>query len=295
MLKENNMKKARLNLIISMTAFGTIGLFVRNIELSSAKIALFRAVLASVFIGIFLVFRKRKIDFGKIKKELLLLLISGAAMGFNWIFLFEAYNYTTVSAATLSYYFAPVIVTVLCPLIFREKMGIKEWICFFGSTLGIVMITGIGDFAEGSGHMKGIALGLLAALLYATVIILNKFIKNVEGTERTLFQFLSAAMVLTPYIAFTEGFSDVSLDLKGTICLLTVGLIHTGICYILYFSSLSYLPGQKVALLSYIDPLVAVICSAFILREDMTLMQIAGGILILGFTLYNEIVKKEGK
>ncbi len=287
------MKKARISLIISMTVFGTIGLFVKNIDLSSAKIALFRAVLASVFIGSFLVLRKRKIDFGKIKKELIILLISGAAMGFNWIFLFEAYNYTSVSAATLSYYFAPVIVTVLCPVIFREKMGVKEWICFIGSTAGIVLITGIGDLTEGADHIKGILLGLLAAVLYATVILLNKFIKNVAGMERTFFQFLSAVIVLTPYIAITEGFSGMTLDTKGWICLLTVGIIHTGLCYILYFDSLATLPGQKVAVLSYIDPLVAVLCSAFILNEKMTLMQIAGGVLILGFTLYNEISKKE--
>lgn len=289
------MKRARINLIISMAAFGTIGLFVKNIELSSAKIALFRSVLAFLLIGIYFLFSKKKIYFSKIKKELLLLLVSGAAMGFNWIFLFEAYNYTTVSVATLSYYFAPIIVTVICPVIFREKMRLKDWVCFFGSTLGIILITGIGDFNEGADHLKGIFLGLSAAVLYATVIIINKCIKNVEGTERTLFQFFSAAVVLTPYIAFTEGFAGISLDMKGWFCLLAVGIIHSGVCYILYFSSLGKLSGQKVALLSYIDPLVAVLCSAFILNEKMTAIQIVGGVLILGFTLYNEIAKKEGK
>ncbi len=283
------MKKARVMLIISMAVFGTIGLFVKNINLPSGEIALYRAVLASVLIGLFLLFKGEKVSVKDMKKELLLLLLSGAAMGFNWIFLFEAYKYTTVSVATLSYYFAPVIVTAACPLLFKEKMNLRKWICFLGATAGIVLITLIGEHSENTEHIKGIALGLGAAVLYATVILLNKYIKNVGGIERTFFQFIAAIIVLLPYVLFTEGFNLTTLSLKGWGYLLTIGLIHTGITYCLYFSSLKFISGQKAAILSYIDPLVAVLCSAFILGEEMMPMQIIGGIMILGFTLYNEI------
>ncbi|MBQ2942100.1 MAG: EamA family transporter [Clostridia bacterium] len=285
------MKKARLMLIISMVVFGTIGLFVKNINLTSGEIALYRAALASVLIGLFFLVSGKKLSVKEVKKELFLLLLSGAAMGFNWIFLFEAYNYTSVSVATLSYYFAPVIVTLVCPILFREKMNMKKWICFTGSTLGIVLITGVGNLSENTEHIKGIALGLSAAVLYATVILINKYIKNVGGIERTFFQFIAAIVVLLPYVALTSGFNIASLDGVGWGYLLTVGLIHTGITYCLYFSSIKHIPGQKAAILSYIDPLVAVLCSAFILGETMLPMQIAGGIMILGFTLYNEIAE----
>ena len=81
----------------------------------------------------------------------------------------------------------------------------------------------------------------------------------------------------------------------GWICLLIVGLVHTGIVYCLYFASLKELPGQNAAILSYIDPLVAVILSVCLLEEDLTAAQIVGGILILGFTLYNELASaKDG-
>lgn len=284
---------ARLMLIISMAVFGTIGLFVRNINVSSGELAFYRAVLAALFIGIFLFVTKNRIPFGKIKKQLPLLVISGIAMAFNWIFLFEAYKYTTVSVATLSYYFAPVIVTLLCPLLFKEKMGIKQWICFIMSTVGIVLITGIGNLDTGSNHFIGILFGFGAACLYATVIMLNKFIKGVDGIHRTFLQFLSAIAVLCPYVLLTSGITAGSLDTKGWVLLLTVGLVHTGITYCMYFSSLKELPGQKAAILSYIDPLVAVLCSVVILKETMTPMQIAGGILILGFTMWNEITPKK--
>ncbi len=284
MNKEN---LARLMLITSMTIFGTIALFVRNIPLPSGEIALYRAILAALLISAFLIVTRQKIDFRKIKRDIPLLLFSGVAMGINWILLFEAYNYTTVSAATLSYYFAPVIVTAVCPIIFREKMTAKQIICFVMSTVGLVLITGIGGIGERG--IIGILLGLGAAVFYATVVLINKFIKEVEGIHRTLMQFLAAIVTLIPYVAVTNGVNLTALDTKGWVCLLIIGLLHTGITYCLYFSSLKELPGQKAAILSYIDPLVAVVISVAILGEEMTLMQAIGGLLILGFTLYNEL------
>lgn len=282
----------RMMLIISMAVFGTLGPFVRNIAVSSGELALYRAVMAAVLIGFFLLITKQKIPFREIKKEVPLLLFSGMAMGINWILLFEAYKYTTVSVATLSYYFAPVIVTVVCPFLFKEKLTAKQIICFVMSTVGLVMITGIGVKGTGS-DFKGILFGLGAAMFYATVILLNKFIKKVEGIHRTFLQFIAAIIILVPYVAFTGGFTLGSLNSTGWINLLIVGIVHTGITYCLYFSSLKELPGQKAAILSYIDPLVAVVISVTVLGEGMTVWQAAGGILILGFTLWNELDKKK--
>jgi len=289
----NNSGKARLMIITSMAVFGTLGLFVRNIAVSSGELALYRAVLAALLISAYIFVTGQKIPFKSIKKEIPLLLLSGVVMGFNWILLFEAYKYTTVSVATLSYYFAPVIVTVVCPVLFKEKMGGKQWLCFAMSTLGIVLITGIGDLSGGNSHLTGILFGLGAAVLYATVILLNKFIKNVDGIHRTLLQFIAAIVVLIPYVLITSGINLSLLDGRGWVCLLIVGIIHTGITYCMYFSAVKDMPGQKAAILSYIDPLVAVLISVTVLGETMTLWQVIGGILILGFTLWNEISPAE--
>ena len=283
-----------LKLIFSMVVFGTIGVFVKNINLPSQEIALYRALLASLLILGILLLSKKKFSFKEIKKALPLLIISGVAIGFNWIFLFEAYKYTTVSVATLSYYFAPVIVTIACPILFKEKFGVKEIICFVFSTIGIVLITGIGDLSNSSNHLLGVLFGLIAAVLYASVILINKFI-TVDGLYRTFFQFLSAVVVLTPYVIFTGGFTITTLNTNGFILLLIVGLVHTGITYYLYFTSIKELSGQKTAILSYIDPLVAIILSVTLLAEELTLLQIIGGALILGFTLYYELSSKKQK
>lgn len=289
MTNQSAVKKSRLMIAASMTIFGTIALFVRNISVTSAEIALYRAALATVLLGGFFLVTGSKIDLRAIRKELPLLLFSGMAMGINWILLFEAYRYTTVSVATLSYYFAPVIVTLVCPILFKEKMGAKQWICFVMSTIGIVLITGIGDLSGSNRHFTGILFGLGAAVLYATVVLLNKFIKGVSGVHRTFLQFAAALLTLLPYVLLTSGFTLGNLDASGWISLLVVGVVHSGIAYCLYFSALKDIPGQEAAILSYIDPLVAVAVSVFVLGEQLTVLQLIGGILILGFTLYNEI------
>ena len=190
--------------------------------------------------------------------------------------------------ATLSYYFAPVIVTVLSPVLFREKLTARQIVCFVMSTVGLVLVVGVTDLTPGGTHLTGILFGLGAAALYATVVLLNKFIRKVSGFHRTFLQFLAALLVLTPYGACTGGFHLAGMPALGWGCLLVVGLFHTGVTYCMYFSALKELSGQEASILSYIDPLVAVVISVLVLHEPITALQLAGGLLILGFTLWNE-------
>lgn len=283
---------AEVPFIISMIAFGTIGLFVRLIGLQSAEIALWRAVLGALFIGGVFLFQRRMPGYGSSRRNFLLLCLSGGAMGVNWILLFEAYKYTSVSLATLSYYFAPVLVTLLSPFLFKERLGTKGLVSFFGATAGLVLITL--QPSEG-GSIVGILFGISAAVFYATVIILNKKLTDVGGLERTFWQFVFAAIVLAIYTPISSGIELFSLDQIGAVMLLTVGIFHTGITYLLYFGSLAQLEGQRVALLSYVDPLVAALLSVSLLGERMTLLQAIGGVMILGFTLISELSFKKKK
>lgn len=283
------MKKSRITLVAAMAIFGTLGLFVRNIPLSSGELALYRAVLGAGLIGIYLLFNRGKISFGNIRRDIPILVLSGIAMGVNWIFLFEAYTYTSVSVATLSYYFAPVIVTAVCPFLFHERMTRRQRICFLMSTLGIILIIDVSGFGSGSADWIGVLYGLGAAVFYATVVLLNKFIKNVDGIPRTFLQLVSSLVILIPYVMFNGGFHLMELETVGLINLMVVGIFHTGVTYCMYFSSIKELPGQEVSILSYVDPLVAILVSFAFLGESMTWLQVLGGALILGFALLNEL------
>lgn len=287
--------RARLGLIVSMTVFGTIGLFVRRIEITSAELALCRAGLAAVFLLLSFLVTRRRLCLSEIKKSLWLLLASGAAMGINWMLLFEAYQYTTISLATLSYYLAPVIVTALCPLLFHEKMTRTQVLCFLMSTLGVALIIGSGSVHGGASDVRGICFGVSAAVFYAAVILLNKYITGVPALERTFVQFLAAILVLAPYVGLTSGFHPEVLSATGWVNLLIVGFVHTGLTYCMYFSAIRTLPGQESSLLSYLDPIVSVLISVLLLGEPLAPIQIAGMVLFLGFAIANEFTHKNAE
>ena len=283
------MRKSIRMYLLSMAVFGTIAPFVRRISVSSGELALYRAILGAALIGVYLLIRRENPFSAKLRREILLLLLSGGAMGINWILLFEAYRYTTVSTATLCYYFAPVIVTFLSPILFREALTPRQILCFVMATLGLVLITGV----EGRGNLTGILFGLGAAAFYAAVVLLNKYIRHTAGIQRTFLQFLAAIVILIPYVAATGGVTLSRLNSIGWVCLLVVGIFHTGITYCLYFSSLKAIPGQSAAILSYIDPLVAVLISVTVLHEPLSWQQALGGTLILGFTLWNLLPERQ--
>lgn len=284
--------RARLAMIVSASVFGTLGLFVRRIEVTSAELALYRAVLAAVFILLFFLIRRERPRLREIRGALWLLLLSGAAMGFDWMLLFEAYKYTSISLATLSYYVAPVIVTALCPLLFHERMTRAQVICFLMSTLGVALIIGSGGVQGGGSDLRGIVCAVGAAVFYAAVILLNKYIRGVTGLERTFVQLLAAVVVLAPYVGLTSGFHPEVLSATGWVNLLIVGFVHTGLTYCLYFAAIRTLPGQESSLLSYLDPIVSVLISVLLLGEPLAPIQIAGMVLFLGFAVANEFTHK---
>lgn len=283
-----HLKNPRTLLTLSMCIFGTIPLLVRYIPLSSGEIALWRAALAALMLGIYILISKERLSIGKSRKTLIFLIVSGAVIALNWIFLFESYRFTSVANATLSYYFAPVLVTVLSPIVFKEKVTVLGVISFIVSSVGIVLITGVGEGSESD--LIGIALGLAAATLYALAIMFNKTLGRVPLFHRSFLQFVSAAAVLLPYVLFSGKIGIHTLSPSALCALAVLGIVHTGVSYCMYFSAVGNLSGGKIAILSYIDPLLAVVLSVALFGEDITHFQIIGGILILGASLASELL-----
>ncbi len=281
------MNKSKIIYISAMLIFGSIGLMSRNIALSSGQIALTRGLIGSIFLLLASRVLKEKISWQKIKPNLLLLVISGAGIGFNWILMFQAYKYTSIANATLSYYFAPVFVVLLSPFLLKERLTPIKMACILTALGGMFLIVGIGG-GEGTNHIIGICYGLAAAVLYASVVILNKYLKGLSGLETTLVQISSATIVLLPYILLTEPIRIFSIDLKSAAFLITMGLVHTGLAYLMYFTGMKGLKGQTVAVLSYTDPISAILMSGLFLGEELTFLQLLGGVLILGATLLSE-------
>lgn len=290
------MNKSKLMIISSMVIFGTIGVFRKYIPLSSELIAMIRGIIGSLFLILVLKIKKEMINWQAIKDNLLLIFISGGLLGFNWILLFEAYQYTSVATATLCYYMAPIFVILVSPFIFKERLTIKKIGCVLVSLIGMIFVSGVLNTGfSGIQETTGILFGLIAALFYASVVIINKKIINIDAIDRTVMQLSTAAVILLPYNFITGQFTDVSLTLNVFIILLFVGIVHTGIAYALYFGSIKDLKVQTAALFSYIDPIVAIWLSALFLHENVGISEIIGAVLVLGATIISELTDMKGE
>ena len=277
-----------------MFIFGTIGILVKNIPLPSSVIALCRGIIGSLFLISVTLLNKRKISTAAVKSNLFWLIISGALVAFNWIFLFESYRYTTVSVATLCYYFAPAIVMVVSPIVLKEKLKAKKAVCVFFSLIGMLFVSGVLNSSVPSlSEFKGILFGLAAAAVYASIVLAGQKIRDISSFDKTIFQLSLSAVILLIYCLLTEDFSSVSINQTTIILLLIVGIVHTGLGYLLYFGSMDHIKSQTIAILSYTDPVVALLLSAIILRESMGIFEIIGAILIIGSAVISEFPKKD--
>lgn len=215
--------------------------------------------------------------------------MSGAALGFNWIFLFESYNHTSVATATVCYYLAPILVILFSPILFREKLTRRQRIGAVCAMTGLIAVSGLPDTGlPGWGEWKGICFGLAAAVLYACVMILNKKLRSIGPYDKTISQLFLAAAVMLPYVLLMENPGQIQLVPGSLFLLLVAGIVHTGIAYWLYFGSMGALKAQTVALYSYLDPILAIILSMFILKEPMTPAAVIGSILVLGSNFFTE-------
>lgn len=295
-MKKTERLGAYASLCASMLIFGSIGIFRKYLPVPSGFLALSRAVIGTLFLGILIFIFKKSFSVQTVRRNLLKLCISGALLGINWILLFEAYEHTSVSVATLCYYMAPVFIIIVSPFILKERLTLKKAICAAGSLFGMVLVSGVitGGLPEGE-NFTGIMLGLASAVFYASVVIMNKKLFELSPYDKTFVQLAAAAVVMIPYVIFAEDVSSVDFNITTVVMLAVVGVIHTGIAYALYFGALRVTSAQSAALCSYIDPASALVLSAVILEERLDVYGMIGAALILAFAALGELsFKKKG-
>jgi len=287
---KNKSTRARIGLILSMSIFGTIGIFRRYLPLPSGVIALARGVIGTVFLLLFVAITKKGISWPSIRKNLGKLLLSGALIGLNWILLFEAYRYTSVATATLCYYMAPIFVIAASPFVLRERLSGRQDACVVVALLGMVAVSGV--LEGGNVDARGILFGLGAAVLYASVVVINKTLGEIAAYDKTIVQLAAASVVILPYMLLAEEIVWSAFTPLVCLVLLLVGVLHTGVAYALYFGSMSGLSARSVALLSYLDPVVAIVLSSFLLGEWPSVITWIGACLVLGSSVVSELPQR---
>lgn len=284
------MNKAKCGFLSAMAIYGTVGVFVRLIPLPSATVACFRGIMGVLFLLLVMTITGKKPDGQSIRRHLPILLVSGAAIGLNWILLFESYRYTTVAAATICYYLAPTFLVLASPLL-GERLTAKKLLLSGAALLGMVFVSGV--LKGGMSGLKGIACGVGAAVLYASVMFMNKKLGSIPAYDKTVMQLGAAAVVILPYCFISRGFDMTTMTATSWILLAVVGVVHTGFAYWLYFGAMGQLPAQTVAIFSYLDPVLAILLSALLLREPFGWQEITGAVLILGSALCSEIPEQK--
>ncbi len=295
---EMTRKRAMLSLCSALFIFGTIGVVRRALPFSSALVALARAVVGAVFLILFMRVRHHRTDTAALRAHWQALLASGVMLGLNWVLLFESYRHTTVAVGTLCYYMAPIFILIASPLLLRERLSVRKSVCVAAALCGMAFVSGV--FGEGGtgGSWRGVLFALAAAVFYAAVVLLNRRTRSVESFDRTVVQLGISAVVLLPYVFLTEDVTALTFDAASVGLLLLIGVLHTGVAYALYFSSISVLPAQTVGLLGYIDPVIAVLLSALLLHEPLGVSGVVGTALILGAAAAGEMadsVRKDAK
>lgn len=284
---------AHLKNLLAMFIFGTIGVFRRYLPLPSSFVAMARGAIGMVFLLAIMLLGRKRLDRAAIRASLPRLCIGGACLGINWILLFEAYNYTSVATATLCYYLAPMFIILLSPLLLKERITARKLGCVAVALIGMVCVSGVAEAGFGGvAELRGVLLGLAAAVFYACVVLLNKTTTGVPANDRTIVQLGVSSLVLLPYVLLTESLPDIRFTPASAGMLAVVGVVHTGVAYALYFASLRSLKAQTAAILSYIDPVVAILLSALLLREKMSLLGGVGAVLVLGSAIISELPER---
>lgn len=273
--------KGKLYFILSMIIFGAVGIFAKYIEMPSYKIAFSLSLIGALFSLAVFKFRKQKIAWMMIKKNVIPLFVASIALSGNWFFLFAAYKETTIANAALSYYFAPVLVIMLSPLILNERLSIKKGICIVISLVGLFLILKNSTQQMAGNNLLGIGFGLIAAIFYATLTITNKFIRDLDGFTITFVQLSLSVLLFLPFMLFTSTL-HFAITKDTLLLIILLGVLHGGIGFYLFFTGMKMLKTQSIAILSYIDPLTSLLISILIVKEKMTLEQLVGAVLLLG-------------
>lgn len=291
-----NTNKAKILLASAFFIWGSIGIFVKMIPLNSGVVAFDRSLVGMLFLIAVKAFMHKKVDIKGLKGNLVELCINGALLGLNWILLFESYNYTSVATSTICYNLGPMLVVLVSPLVFKERLTIVKILCVATALFGVVCVSGVFEQSGVSSRdLIGVAFGVSAAVVYAITVVINKRLDKIDPIDKAVTQFASSTVVMFIYCLFTTKASELEFSLQTIILLIVVGVVHTGVTYTLYFKSLPNVTSQNVAIFAYIDPVVAVVLSALVLREELTVSTIVGAVLVIASAVFSEIYDNQQK
>ena len=289
-MSTTNTKVNTLKYILAVVIYGTIGPILRFINLPSEFVVFSRGVLGTVSILVFMKTIGRKVDFIAIKSNLRPLILSGFFLGLNWVFLFAAYVRISVAVASLLNYTAPIMVVIVAPFLYKERIKPMKAVCIVIAFVGVVLTSGIVSVGIGKVDLIGITLPVLAALAFVGIVVCNKRLVDIDPYNKAIVQLAASAITVFPYVLYNNFGKSIEFNFKSIILVLLLGAVHTGVAYCLYFESLGALSVQSIAVLGYLEPVVSVLGSVFILHQSLDMYGWIGAALIIFSSAASELI-----
>jgi len=283
---------AYLKMILGVSISGTLGVFVKNIPLPVGMVMTIRTFLGGVFLSLYFLLSSREVSLEKLRENLPKLLVSGSLFGLSGLFLFMSYEVVGVSLSSIVYSLNPVFIFIVAIVFLREDFKYKKAIGLGISVLGLLLVN---NFNLKGLFTSNLAYGLIAAILYGLMAIINKRVRGLDSIIITIVQLFTASIVVGSYLIFKGKFKFEPISGLGLINLLIVSFLHTGYAMKLYYEGIQKLTSQSVALISYMEALSALISSNIILGEVLTPMEFLGAICIIGGAVAGELIDNKSK
>ena len=260
-----------LGLILSMTLWGTLGVFVLWSGLSAIDVAFYRCFIGVVLMGCWLVKSKER---SKLDKSSAIVALAGVFLVMNWVFLFKSFQVSSITIGNISYYLQPIMLIILGIFIYQEKVTVQKWILILLALSGVLLTIDIRNL--GSPHiLQGVFFALIAALLYSFLTILMKH--NKLSYWKVIFiQLAIGVIILFPFVHFQ------ALSIWAIICLAIIAVVHTLLAYFLYYGAIKKTTFTQIAVVSYLDPIVAIASDVLFFNRELNGYQILG--VMLTFT-----------
>lgn len=277
-----------IQLALAMTIWGTLGIFALWSGLSAMELAFYRCFIGSILLGMYS-WKKGYFSHTSInRRNILYALSSGIFIVLNWICLFKSFQWASITIGNVSYYLQPIFLVLLGIVFFKESVRTKQWFYITVTTIGVMLTSNPqGDLTESNPYLiAGIACAVGAGLLYAFATIIVKFIKDMPPALTTFIQLAVGCFILIPWVNLL---GSINLSKQALINILIIGIIHTPIAYILYYQALKQVNLTIVAVLSYIDPIVAIITDIIFCNRTLNGWQMLG--ILLTFIGSYQVIK----
>lgn len=283
MKKQDSGTGSLLMLHIAVLFFGMAGVIGRGLTVPSFAVTFGRVFFSSITLFIVLKLTRTPMKLQSLK-DMWIFVAAGIIMALHWTAFMQSVQMASVAVGTITFSTFPLFVTFIEPVIFKEKLRARSVICALLMLLGVFILVP----PDGTGNtLSGILVGMLSALTYAILSLLNRRLSSCyPGSVVCFYEQFIATIVLLPFILAAPP----SVSARDVMLLVLLGVFCTALAHSLFVSSLKKVRVQTAGIISGgMESVYGIILAFLLLGEPPTAREIIGGCLVIAVTVYTTI------